>query len=425
MLLLSYQVLWRFVVRLSPCLRMSQPEIRSAVVLVVDRLGANMLGAYGSTWFETQNFNRLAARSLVFDHAITTTPELAAAYRGLWDSGAETNMLKQIREAGFSPVLLTDEPEVANLTLAEDFDRIIPVDLPPTHRLASSLDQTELANFFAQATQAMTEMDSGTCLWLHSRGLSGAWDAPGPLRIQLADPEDPDPPQFHEPPVRTFDPEMDDPDELLGYQQVCAAQVTLLDDFLGVILDLLDTELGESTLFCLFSTRGYPLGEHGRVGEPRTGDLGSCYSELVHVPMMVCLPNQPEFESARSIRTGSLVQLNWISDLLIHWFVSRQAVERAVESMFYSLPDKQREVACTIHGEAAAIHTQAWKLIRDRTKVELFAKPDDRGEVNDVSRRCPHIVESLVRVLDQLVIGGELAIPVDFELPEALATRLD
>ena len=46
---------------------MSRSEIRNAVVLVIDRLGADLLGAYGSTLFETPNFNRLAAQSLLFD----------------------------------------------------------------------------------------------------------------------------------------------------------------------------------------------------------------------------------------------------------------------------------------------------------------------------------------------------------------------
>lgn len=404
---------------------MSHSEIRNAVVLVIDRLGANMLGAYGSTWFETRNFSRMAARSLVFDHAITQTTELTAAYHGLWNSGVDGNLLTQLGESGVSPVLLTDDPEIANLPTAEDFDRIVPVISGSANCVAATMEQTELASFFAQAAQAMTEIDAGSCLWLHSRGLGGAWDAPQQLRKQLADPEDPEPPMFHQPPSKMFDSQVDDPDELLGYQQVCAAQVTLIDDFLGVMLDLLETEVGESTLFCLFSTRGFPLGEHGLVGESQTEEFGSCYSESVHVPMMVCFPNQPEFEFTRSIRNGSLVQPNWITGLLVDWFGPDNSVRHSLESMSRSFPDKLSEVAGTIRGEAVAIQTHAWKLIHNRFKDELFAKPDDRCEVNDVSRRCPHIVESLSQVLDQLVVNGKLEVPTDFNLPEELATRMD
>lgn len=404
---------------------MSQPETRNAVVLVIDRLGANMLGAYGSTWFETLNFNRLAARSLVFDHAITQTTALESAYHGLWDSGAEKNLLQRIGDAGVSPVLVTDEPTIANSLLADGFDRIIPVDSSSTPSIAPTMDQTELANFFAQATHAIAEMESGSCVWLHSRGLGGAWDAPHSLRNQLADPNDPDPPQIYEPPARIYDSNVDDPDELLGYQQVCAAQVTLIDDFLGVMLDLLETTAGQSTLFCLLSTRGYPLGEHGLVGKSRTEDFGSCYNESVHVPMMVCLPNQPRFEFTRSIRNGSLVQPNLIAGLLNDWFGSVNSIEQTIESMSLTIPDRHREVACTMLGEAAAIQTHAWKLIRNQSKEELFAKPDDRCDVNDVSRRCPHVVELLSQALDQFVVEGKLVFPSDFELPEELATRTD
>ena len=404
---------------------MSHSEIRNAVVLVIDRLGANMLGAYGSTWFETRNFNRMAARSLVFDHAITQTNELAAAYRGLWMPGVDQSLMAQIGEAGASPVLLTDDPEIANLPSADDFDRIVPVDSGITQGVAATMEQTELANFFAQAAHAMTEMDSGSCLWLHSRGLSGAWDAPQRLREQLADPEDPDPPTLHHPPAKLFDPSVDDPDELLGYQQVCAAQVTLIDDFLGVLLDLLDTDMGQSTLFCLLSTRGYPLGEHGLVGESGAEEFGSCYSESVHVPMMVCCPNRPEFEFTQSVRNGSLVQPSWISGLLAQWFGTGQAMQETMASISRTFPQKRREVACSIRGETAAIQTHAWKLIHDQFKDELFAKPDDRCEVNDVSRRCPHIVESLTQIIDQLVVDNKIVMPTDFELAEELATRMD
>ena len=252
---------------------MSQTNLPNAVVVVIDRLGANMLGAYGSTWIETSNFNRLAGRSVVFDQAVTSTTNLHDAYRDLWSPpGVEKNLIQGIGEQGASSVLLTDEPLVERLSQAESFDRVISVQTQSAERVADSIDQTELASFFAQATQLISEMESGSLVWLHSRGLGGNWDAPNELRVRLADSEDPAPPEFFQAPSRMFDPEVDDPDELLGYQQVCAAQVTLINDFLGVILDLLDSGIGQSTLFCLTSTRGYPLGEHRLVGERATED---------------------------------------------------------------------------------------------------------------------------------------------------------
>lgn len=405
---------------------MTQPEIRNAVVLVIDRLGANMLGAYGSTWFETENFNRLASRSLVFDQAVSQTSNLEHAYRLLWNPpGTDANLIQRIGASGISPVLLTDEPVVQEMKLVESYDRVIPVEHRPAQQIADSKVETELAQFFAQATEWLTEMEPGSFGWLHSRGLHGSWDAPYQLRVDLANSEDPDPPEFHGPPGRMFDPTVDDPDELLGYQQVCAAQVTLIDDFLGVILDLLETDIGQSTLFCLMSTRGFPLGEHRLVGECSTADE-TCfaYSESVHVPLMVCLPNRPEFENLRAIRNGSLVQPNWVSEFLIDWFSqSNQDFEEKARSVSFSLPEKRREAVCTINGDAQSIQTHAWKLIRNGEKQALFAKPDDRWEVNDVSRRCPRIVVELSDILDDWIVDRELKKPDIFKLPEDLAIR--
>ena len=56
----------------------------SAVVVVIDRLGAGWLGPYGNTWLDTPNFNRLTARSLLCETVIAGTPDLAGSCRGYW-----------------------------------------------------------------------------------------------------------------------------------------------------------------------------------------------------------------------------------------------------------------------------------------------------------------------------------------------------
>lgn len=53
----------------------------NAIVLVVDRLGAGYLGPYGNTWLETPHWNRLAARSALFEWALTDAVDLPTVYR--------------------------------------------------------------------------------------------------------------------------------------------------------------------------------------------------------------------------------------------------------------------------------------------------------------------------------------------------------
>lgn len=407
----------------NPKLSMSGPEIRNAVVLVIDQLGANLLGAYGSTLFETPNFNRLAAESLLFDQAISASPSLPHAYDQFWGSSDEKNWLGTIGEAGYSPVMLSDASELLTHPSSKYFDRILPFEKLNNEQPAHGMEQTELAHFFAQAAQAVSSLENGSCLWLHSRGLSGAWDAPIELRNRLANSEDPVPPHWCQPPSGWFDPDNDDPDQLLSYQQVCAAQVTLIDDFLGVVLDLMETGLGESTLLCLLSTRGYPLGEHGIVGSDSAHDFEKCHGESLHVPLMVRTPDRDGFGSFRSLRSGSLVQPALVTHLLQDWFSGDEPMQQSLQDFAFRLPEKTKEVTWTQSGKVNTLQTHAWKLITDGDRTSLYVKPDDRWEINDVSRRCPGIVEAMENALTDLTATGAVCWPEGYELSSELADR--
>lgn len=399
-------------------------------MLVIDRIGTNMLGAYGSTWFETRNFNRLAARSLVFDQAISPSTDLHESYQRLWKTDQAADLLEQLGKHGAGSTLLTDDPSIADSELSKSFDRVVPAAVEPSESAANSIDETELAHFFAQATLAISEMEPGNCLWLHSRGLSGSWDAPLDLRERLADSEDPEPPHYHLPPDKNFDADVDDPDDLLGYQQVCAAQVTMIDDFFGVILDLLDSEPEPSTLFCFVSTRGFPMGEHGLVGESNEGKISTCHSECVHVPVMLCLPETSDFQTTRSVRIQNLVQPELVANWILSWYGNPSATRDKIKDITYSMPNATTEFAFSSGSNSESIQTHAWKLIRSKSdegeiKTELYVKPDDRWEVNDVSRRCPQIVELLSKLLDQRDPTDNSHLPPNFSLPDELAFRLD
>src|SRR5262245_15306151 len=106
----------------------------SAIVLVVDRLGAGWIGPYGNTWLDTPNFNRLAARSVLCETVITDSPRLDAVYRSYWTgchamvpaarapAGSElTDLAMLATAAGKSSVLLTDESAVAEYTKSSGF----------------------------------------------------------------------------------------------------------------------------------------------------------------------------------------------------------------------------------------------------------------------------------------------------------------
>ena len=154
---------------------------------------------------------------------------------------------------------------------------------------------------------------------------------------------------------------------------------------------------------------------------------------------MISAPDIAEFSDFQSVRNGSLTQNDLvIGDCLIDWFADDEtlAVDR-LRSTAFEVPHL-RDQAVVIQTEdveadqsLASIQTQAWKLIRKTGKsdlqtdpqFELYAKPDDRWEVNDVSRRCPQIVAELSNILDNWLKAGGLGDRDSLGLEDALWTR--
>jgi len=381
----------------------------NAVVLVIDRLGAGYLGPYGNTWIETPNCNRLAACSALFEWALTDAVDLPTVYRSYWQglhalcpARPLCSLPEALAAAGVHCTLVTDEPQLAHVPgIAHFADRLA---LTPTdgERPAAEVFQTQMAQLFAAAADQLERMPEPFLLWIHSRGMAGAWDAPVEFRNQFADEDDPlPPPELALPPIKRFESECD-PDELLGYQHAYAGQVALLDLCLGAFLDTIQSTAGwDRTLLALTSPRGYPLGEHQVVGPCDA----TVYEEQIHVPCLVRLPH----DRGAGLRCQELVQPPDLGAALWDMFQLAPDGERrwgqSLLELLATEPPPWRGRAATIAPAAQALRTPAWLLVRrhddahddtdeDRRR-EVFAKPDDRWEVNEVANRCPEALEQL------------------------------
>jgi len=430
----------------------------SVLCLVIDRLHAGFLGAYGNSWVETPEFDRLAAESFVFDHAQADTPDLHRRYESYWQgksplaAGAMAavgdSLAKLAARAGYATTLVSDDPAVFEHPLAADFAQVIPYRFPPRTESAPTPGETNLAEFFAAASEALRSADATEgagpyLLWLHTQGMAHTWDAPLDFRATYLDEDDEEPPEFVAVPDHTL-PKNVDPDERLALRRAYAAQVALFDACLGWFLESLRSMPAErQPVVVLLSSRGFPLGEHGQVGACGTG----LHSELVHVP---CLLRFPDGEGA-SARSQSLVlpvdlpatlaevlgQPPASSDQLPTG--AGRSLLPLVRAEAFTLRDR---VVLVGEGGERALRTPAWFLHRtpaaadavvdefaDETRalnLELFAKPDDRWEVNEVADRCREIAEELSQALDdyeQRALAGiperELT-PLDSALAEGL-----
>jgi hypothetical protein len=424
---------------------------RCALVLAVDGWGAGFLGPYGNTWLETPACNRLASRGMLVEHALVDAPTIDSFYRAAW-GGAHAALparhvgrplAEDLRRQGRSSCLITDAPSVAEHALADCFGRAEGIAGTRPREAAESPEQTELARLFAAALSTL-EQDPADLIWIHSAAMTAAWDAPQPWRDQFCDEDDPPPPVGVDPPTGPVSGEWD-PDDLQGWIWAYAAQVALLDWGLAALLESWQ-QIREPALLVVMGTRGFGLAEHGVLGDP----LDSLHGEHLHVPLMV-LSNQLELAGVRS---QQLVQPRHIWQTLLDWFgVEPEGAD--LDRSLLQLPANELQVGSSTWpplavarlGERWALRTPAWHASisterrdgsRRRDKhgpvthsspvaaCQLYLKPDDRWEVNDVADRCPDVVETFIELQQAIT---QLSPDADFEqllpLPESLQAPPD
>lgn len=360
------------------------------LVIAVDGLRASALGAYGNTSCSTPALDQLAAASLLFDWCFTETTDLAEIYDELWSG--RSSLLRSLRERGYATTLVTDDPAVAELPIAVAFsDRVeLPV-LEPAR--AASLAGTALAQVFSAVIEEIEARQSELrMIWVHARGMHGPWDAPLELQEELLarDEGDPPPEDELESPSLTLT-HLSDPDAPFRATCAYAAQVVSLDACIAGVCDAIEAAGCKNWLVVLCGVRGFPLGEHGRIGgvDPRL------YAEQLHVPLTVRFPCGEQ----RLSRDGGLVSL---ADL-------PQLVQNAVSD---NLRPLQHDALLAFSaGGARSIRTADWSLRCESYEAEgglrspeLFVRPDDRWEANDVAAICPDVVDELLarlKVADQ------------------------
>jgi arylsulfatase A-like enzyme len=413
----------------------------NAICLVIDRLHVGYLGCYGNSWISTRNFDRLAADGFLFDQALIESPDLAAQYASLASGShvlrrampghAAPSLIERLNASDVHTALITDDPTVAHMPWAATIDDVIEIDLNRATIPVDEIHQTNLARFFAVAGQWLETAEEPFCLWLHCGSLGSSWDAPLEFRNAYCDEDDPPALADVVVPSRWL-PENYDPDERLSIAHAYAGQVSLLDICLGTLLEgWAGVPAHARTLLSVMSARGFPLGEHRRIG-PIDDAL---YAEMAHVPWIIRLPDGV----GASDRSQALVQPYDFVPTLVEWLalpaIGNDPSDRSLLSLVRDEPNPYRDRAILVgEGEYRAIRTPAWYLLRrgeatgdasatQGPAVELYAKPDDRWEVNDVADRCAEVVDLLEQVLAESAQSPSETSPTP--LAEVLLAGLD
>jgi hypothetical protein len=386
-------------------------------------------------------------------------------------SPAGRSLAERLEAAGIRTELLTDDPRIASHRWSEGFGNRLAIDhgAPPTE--AETAGAMRVAQVLAAAAERLEQWEpdeSPSLLWLHAAAWDDAWDAPYEFRQQWADPEDPIPPAFSAPPQRDSGAAIDH-DELLGYVQAYVGQVAAWDACLEAFLESFQASpLADNALLIVTSPRGYPLGEHGRVGDvapllfneilqlplfirfPRGGcplvrDQGliqpaDLYATLLDWFGVAPTPTAPESKegtpsalatepaSALETTTAAIPEAAILAAAIpalatfadddvepdaqdIARFASATPWGRSLLTRAQALPDAPRRIAAATAPGQLVVRTPHWLLrIAEAShatspggsRPELFVKPDDRWEANEVGSRCESDVQSLLTLANAL-----------------------
>ncbi|MEM6364708.1 MAG: hypothetical protein AAF745_09795, partial [Planctomycetota bacterium] len=312
--------------------------------------------------------------------------------------------------AGKDTSLVTDDADLASSPISDHFDEITLID-EPVAITAASIEETRWAALMAVA---MTALERKRVVWVHSRFLITAWDAPRDLfkdtHFHDVDEDDDDalPARFNDviPPKITLDGS-EHPDLLAAWMRTYGCQIQLIDTMLEVILQTIDPTLP----IVLAGTSGYCLGQRNRIDHRYRLDANGSFcgaSALYRVPMLTNLHTGlrvPELTAldqlAELIRAGINTTLP-SSELSPTSWATSQAETPGQESGGQESGGKESssEHSLIIRDEnnTIAIQTETWFL--DVVTRSLFLRPDDVHDINDVCDLRGDVVESLLQRAD-------------------------
>ncbi len=351
------------------------------VLITVDTLRADHLGAYGYSRATSPNVDALARRSLVFDWAFSPAPKtfdsLPALFAGLYPSNiardySRKNRDPKWRKSRFDERAYVYEVGPDSVLLAERFQQrgyhtvgCSYVPLLPLLGLARGFDRFVQARSCRKALAQTKKRAEPLFFWVHLY-------AP------------------HEPYVRH--PEFD-----FGGQAIDRydSEIAKDDAEIGALLGLLEQRgRMDRTIIAVSADHGEEFREHG--GESHTMNV---YRELIHVPLVLHIPG---VEPGRIAQPVEIMGLNPTLCELAR--LEGPCDDFDAPSLLRTLhaPEQAEGAVSEVHRRGSGIlrrslYTERWHLVLDlqRDRVELYDVSADRNEQLNVAAEHPDVVASL------------------------------
>ncbi|QKJ20624.1 sulfatase [Microbacterium hominis] len=324
-----------------------------AVILMFDSLNRHMLSPYADSFIQTPNFDRLAARTVVFDNfyagSMPCMPARREMHTGRYNflhrswgplEPFDDSMPEMLRDAGIHTHLVSDHPhywedggatyhtrystwEFLRGQEGDPWKGVVDPAGAASNPLVAMRRQDAINRRYmpteAEHSQTLT-VDAGL-EFIDTNSAADKWL----VQIELFDPHEPffthqkykdqypheyDGPEFDWPGYqKVYEPE----DQVEHARMEYAALVSMCDASLGRVLDAFDRHgLWEDTLLIVNTDHGFLLGEHGWWAK----SVQPWYNELVHLPMFVWDPRT----KARGDRRSALTQTIDIAPTVLRYF---------------------------------------------------------------------------------------------------------
>jgi arylsulfatase A-like enzyme len=395
------------------------------LVLNADALHLGYLGCYGSEWVATPALDRLAAEGVAFDRHYADCP---GAPRSFWTGRYRFPVPQPEGSAPAGPPDLRAVLEAAEIPFIHVAD-------PGSPAGQDTEEGTPLERTFEAALTAVEGLSAAGrwLVWVDLPSLRPPWEVAQEFLDRY----------FAEPPADETDEAEEDPDDedeaeedeegepepltpLLDFppgpidvtditllerlQATYAAAVTQLDAGLGLLVGgLREQELLEDLALVVTANRGLPLGEHGAVGEHRPWP----HEELIHLPLLLRLPGGGEAGLRVSALTQPVDLLPTLLDLLGQPVPESHG--RSLLPLVRGEREQVRAYACSGlemgEGLEWALRTPEWAFLMPLRAPpddpprgpQLYVKPDDRWEVNNLVQHRLQFAERLEQTLRAFV----------------------
>lgn len=366
----------------------TKPPLLS-INLVCDALSAAYLGCYGNEWCATPALDRLAHEGITFDHVFTPLDVLPGGWRGAsFDDSAA-----RWQEAGIQCVWFSDEAEPS----------------PPENVIAPPMDMEgghSLERLLRSALEWIESNDEQPAIVWIAIGLAPSSWAPSAeslaARLEGSEPVDP---------MGQLDAMIEENlpvDSLDALRDTYAARVEELDRCIGEFFEeLREADLFDGALISFTADQGWPLGEHDAVGFAKPW----LNEERDHIPLVMKVPGGSQ--AARSPGLITTTDLGPTIDEFFGLVPDESLGGKSLAPLIRGEPVLIREYLISgLAEEEFSLRTQNWKLILpcgealvDRPR-QLYEKPEDRWEVNDLATLktdiADHLELQLYRYLDAL-----------------------